>query len=121
MLDRIAQMDTADPVLAERAHATGTANAPGLLPRPWYGITACANEDGKIVVFFQAAGKCSYCYSTIGFQDSANLDDDALRPVSYALTAWNPAVEKKVAQLMRAAVTRGRRFPPLRASCKIIV
>ena len=32
------------------------------------------NADGKVVVFFQEAGKFSYRYSTLGFQDAANLD-----------------------------------------------
>src|ERR1019366_6431151 len=34
---------------------------------------AYANADGKVVVFFQNAGKFSYRYSTLGFQEAANL------------------------------------------------
>jgi len=105
VLDRIAEMAPEDRVLAERVHATVTANAPDLSPKTWYGMPAYANADGKVVVFFQDAGKFSYRYSTLGFQDAAHLDDGDLWPVSYALQGWSPAVEKKVVALVRAAVS----------------
>jgi uncharacterized protein YdhG (YjbR/CyaY superfamily) len=68
-------------------------------------MPAYANADGKIVVFFQDSGKFSYRYSTLGFQDTANLDDGDLWPVSYALKNWSAGVEKKVAELVKAAVS----------------
>src|SRR5215469_4892259 len=105
VLDSIAEMAPADRALAERVHVTVTATAPGLSPKTWYGMPAYANEDGKIVIFFQNAGKFSYRYSTLGFQDAANLDDGDLWPVSYALNKWSPAVEKKVAELVTAAIS----------------
>ncbi|WFE64792.1 hypothetical protein [Micromonospora sp. WMMD714] len=104
VLDRIAQMAPADRVLAERVHLTVTAAAPQLSPKTWYGMPAYANEDGKVVVFFQDAGKFNYRYSTLGFQESAHLDDGDMWPVSYALRAWSPAVEKRVRELVTAAV-----------------
>jgi uncharacterized protein YdhG (YjbR/CyaY superfamily) len=66
---------------------------------------AYANADGKVVVFFQDSGKFSYRYSTLGFQDSANLDDGDVWPVSYALMEWTPAAEQKVADLVKAAIS----------------
>nr|WP_329019959.1 hypothetical protein [Micromonospora rifamycinica] len=105
VLDRIAQMAPADRVLAERVHLTVTTVAPQLAPKTWYGMPAYANEDGKVVVFFQDAGKFNYRYSTLGFQESAHLDDGDLWPVSYALRAWSPAVEKRVRELVTAAVS----------------
>src|SRR4051794_16017344 len=105
VLDRIAEMDPEDRALAERVHATVTSNAPELLPKTWYGMPAYANADGKVVVFFQDSGKFKYRYSTLGFQDSPNLDDGDLWPVSYALLKWSPAVEKQVAELVRTAVS----------------
>ncbi|MBM7493471.1 uncharacterized protein YdhG (YjbR/CyaY superfamily) [Micromonospora luteifusca] len=105
ILDRIAQMEPEDRALAERVHVTVTAAAPDLLPKTWYGMPAYANADGKIVVFFQDSGKFNYRYSTLGFQDTANLDDGDLWPVSYALQKWSPAVEKKVIELVKAAVS----------------
>ncbi|MET8094172.1 hypothetical protein [Micromonospora sp. NPDC005220] len=105
VLDRIAQMEPEDRALAERVHVTVTAAAPGLAPKTWYGMPAYANEDGKIVVFFQDSGKFNYRYSTLGFQDPANLDDGDLWPVAYALQQWSPAVEKKITELVQTAVS----------------
>ncbi len=105
LLDKIAAMAPEDRALAERVHVTVTANAPDLAPKTWYGMPAYANADGKVVIFFQDSGKFSYRYSTLGFQESANLDDGDLWPVSYALTTWSPTVEKKVVKLVKAAVS----------------
>ena len=105
VLDAIAKMAPEDRALAERVHVAVTASAPGLAPKTWYGMPAYANADGKVVVFFQDSGKFSYRYSTLGFQDAANLDEGDLWPVAYALTKWSPKVEKKVAQLVKAAAS----------------
>ena len=105
VLDAIAKMAPEDRALAERVHMTVTAAAPGLSAKTWYGMPSYANADGKVVVFFQNAGKFNYRYSTLGFQDAANLDDGDVWPVSYALKTWSPAVEKKVAELVQAAVS----------------
>ncbi|MGO4340142.1 iron chaperone [Pedococcus sp. 2YAF34] len=105
LLERIAQMDPDDRALAERVHVAVTTAAPGLVPKTWYGMPAYANEDGKVVVFFQDSGKFGYRYSTLGFQDAANLDDGDLWPVSYALMRWSPSVEERVTELVRAAVS----------------
>ena len=105
LLAKIAEMAPADRALAERVHVTVTANAPELSPKTWYGMPAYANADGKVVVFFQDAGKFKYRYSTLGFQEAANLDDGDLWPVSYALKKWTPVVEKKVAELVKAATS----------------
>jgi uncharacterized protein YdhG (YjbR/CyaY superfamily) len=105
LLDAIAQMAPGDRALAERVHMTVTAAAPDLLPKTWYGMPAYANADGKPVVFFQDSGKFNYRYSTLGFQDTANLDDGDLWPVSYALQKWSAVVEKKVTELVKAAVS----------------
>jgi uncharacterized protein YdhG (YjbR/CyaY superfamily) len=105
VLDAIAKMAPEDRALAERVHVTVTATAPDLAPRTWYGMPAYANPDGKAVVFFQDSGKFGYRYSTLGFQDTAHLDDGELWPVAYALAAWTPAVEEQVAALVRAAIS----------------
>jgi len=105
VLDAIAKMAPEDRALAERVHMTVTATAPDLSPKTWYGMPAYANTDGKVVVFFQDSGKFNYRYSTLGFQDAAHLDDGDLWPVSYALQDWSAEVEKKVAELVKAAVS----------------
>ena len=105
VLDSIAEMAPEDRALAERVHVTVTATAPELSPKTWYGMPAYANADGKVVIFFQNAGKFSYRYSTLGFQDAANLDDGDIWPVSYALNKWSPMVEQKVVALVTAAIS----------------
>ena len=105
VLTRIAEMAPEDRALAERVHVTVTTTAPQLMPKTWYGMPAYANAEGKIVVFYQDAGKFNYRYSTLGFQDAANLDDGDLWPVAYALKSWSPLVEKKVVELVQAATS----------------
>jgi uncharacterized protein YdhG (YjbR/CyaY superfamily) len=105
VLDRIAEMAPEDRALAERVHVTVTATAPELSPKTWYGMPAYANAGGKVVVFFQDSGKFKYRYSTLGFQEAANLDEGDLWPVAYALQKWSPVVEKKVVELVKAAVS----------------
>lgn len=104
VLDAIAEMPKADRVLAERIHALVTEKAPELLPKTWYGFPAYADEDGKIVCFFKAAAKFEGRYATLGFEDSASLDDGPMWPVVFAIVEWTPAVEKKVGSLVKAAV-----------------
>ncbi|HET7173338.1 MAG TPA: DUF1801 domain-containing protein [Nocardioidaceae bacterium] len=107
VLDKIAAMAPADRELAERVHAAVTATAPELAPRTWYGMPAYTDADGKVVLFFQDSGKFSYRYSTLGFMEAASLDDGDMWPVSYALQKWSPAVEKRVIELVRTAVSAG--------------
>jgi uncharacterized protein YdhG (YjbR/CyaY superfamily) len=102
-LDAIAAMPETDRAIAERIHAIVTRDAPHLLARTWYGMPAYA--DGKTVVcFFQGAAKFETRYATLGFNDAARLDDGALWPVTFAITAWNDAVEARVEDLVRRAV-----------------
>jgi uncharacterized protein YdhG (YjbR/CyaY superfamily) len=105
LLDAIAKMAPDDRALAERVHVTVTAAAPELAPKTWYGMPAYANADDKVVLFFKDAGKFKSRYSTLGFQDAANLDDGDMWPAEFAVMRWSPAVEKKIAELVQAAVS----------------
>ena len=105
LLEAIEKMAPEDRALAERVHVTVSANAPDLSPKTWYGMPAYANANDKVVVFFQDSGKFNYRYSTLGFQDTANLDDGDLWPTSYALQKWSPQVEKRVIELVKAAIS----------------
>jgi uncharacterized protein YdhG (YjbR/CyaY superfamily) len=105
LLDAIGKMTPEDRALAERVHVTVTAAAPDLAPKTWYGMPAWADAQGKAVIFFQNSGKFGYRYSTLGFQEQANLDDGDIWPTSYAITAWTPAVEKRVTALVKQAVS----------------
>jgi uncharacterized protein YdhG (YjbR/CyaY superfamily) len=105
VLAKIAEMQGPDRVLAERVHAIVTASAPGLSPRTWYGMPAYANDDGKIVCFFKSADKFKSRYATIGFEETARLDDGTMWQTSFAVTKLSPADEKKIAALVKKAVS----------------
>jgi len=105
LLAKIAEMPAPDRVLAERLHALVTSSAPALAPKTWYGMPAYANEDGKVVCFFQSAEKFNSRYATFGFSDQAALDDGAMWPTSFALRKLTAADEKRIAALVKKAVS----------------
>ena len=104
-LDSIARMNPEDRAVAERVHAAVTENAPQLSAKTWYGMPAYTNPEGKTIFAFKNAGKFSQRYSTLEFQDAAHLDDGDIWPVSFAVPKWSPAVEQKVVELLKAAVS----------------
>jgi len=104
VLAKIGEMQAPDRVLAERLHAIITASAPALSPKLWYGMPAYA-KDGKIVCFFQPAYKFKTRYATLGFNDSANLDEGALWPVAYALKELTAADEARIGELVKKAAS----------------
>ncbi len=104
VLAKIAEMPEPDRAMAERIHAVIKASAPALSPKLWYGMPAYA-QDGKVVCFFQSAEKFKSRYATFGFNDTANLDDGAMWPTSFALTELTPAEEARIGELVKKAVS----------------
>jgi uncharacterized protein YdhG (YjbR/CyaY superfamily) len=104
LLDKIAEMEESDRVMAERIHAIVMAAAPDLAPRLWYGQPAYA-KDGKVLCFFQPAQKFKTRYATLGFSDVANLDEGVMWPTSYALKKLTASDEKKIGALVKKAVS----------------
>ena len=104
VLAKIAAMSAPDRAMAERLHAIITASAPALSPKTWYGMPAYA-KDGKIVCFFQPAEKFKTRYATLGFNDSANLDDGAMWPAAFALKELTAADEARIAALVKKAAS----------------
>ena len=104
VLDKIATMPDADRTMAERIHAIVKANAPDLVPRTYYGMPAYS-RDGKVVCFFQPASKFKARYSTLGFNDDANLDEGSMWPTSWALTKLTPADEARIGELVKRSVS----------------
>ena len=102
--EKIAEMEEPDRSMAKRIHDIVTSAAPQLTPKTWYGMPAYANQDGKVVCFFQTGQKFGSRYATFGFQDSANLDDGNMWPTSFALTKLTAADEKKIIALVKKAV-----------------
>ena len=104
-LEKIAEMPGPDRAMAKRIHAIVKANAPALSPKTWYGMPAYANEDGKLVCFFTPAAKFKSRYATFGFEEAANLDDGNMWPASFALKKVTAAEEKRIAALVKKAVS----------------
>ena len=104
LLAKIAEMPKPDRAMAKRLHAIVSDSAPGLSPKTWYGMPAYANDDGKVVCFFQSADKFKSRYATLGFSDEANLDKGAMWPTSFALKELTAAEEAKIAALVKKAV-----------------
>jgi hypothetical protein len=105
VLAAIAKMSGTDKTIATRLHTLIKEAAPILTPKTWYGFPAYANKDGKVVCFFQYAGKFKTRYATLGFSDSANLDDGQMWPVTYAVMKLTPAEEAKIVALVKQAVS----------------
>jgi len=104
VLAKIAEMPDHDRAIAERLHAIVKAAAPSLSPRTWYGMPAYA-RDGDVVCFFQSAHKFKARYATFGFSDKANLDEDTVWPVAFALKELTAADETRIAALVKKAVS----------------
>jgi uncharacterized protein YdhG (YjbR/CyaY superfamily) len=104
LLASIAAMPAPDRAMAERLHAIIKASAPALSPKTWYGMPAYA-KDGKIICSFQPAAKFKTRYATLGFNDSAHLDDGAMWPVGFALKELTAATEAKIVALVKQAVS----------------
>ena len=104
LLAKIAEMPEPDRAMATQLHAIVKASAPDLSPKTWYGMPAYA-RDGKVVCFFTPASKFNSRYATFGFNDVANLDEGAMWPTSFALRELTSAEEKKIAALVKKAVS----------------
>lgn len=104
VMEKIAEMPEPDRGMAERLHEIIKTNAPDLLPKTWYGMPAYA-KDGKVVCFFQSASKFNSRYATLGFNDTANLDEGNMWPTAFALTELTATEEAKVAEIVKKAVS----------------
>ena len=105
VLAKIAELQGTDRAMAKRIHEIIKASAPALSPKTWYGMPAYANKDGKIVCFFTAASKFNSRYATFGFNDTADLDEGAMWPTSFALKELTAAEEAKIAALVKKAAS----------------
>lgn len=103
VLAKLDEMPEPDRSMGRRLHEIIKASAPVLSPKLWYGMPAYA-RDGKVVCFFQGAQKFNARYATLGFSDSAALDDGTLWPTSFALKELTPAGEEMIAALVKKAV-----------------
>src|SRR6478672_12339743 len=101
----IAKMPADDRAMAERIHKIVTKAVPWLTPKTYYGMPAYATEgkNGKTIAFFKAKSKFKVRYSTFGFQPDAHLDDGDMWATEFAVISLTPAVEKRIADLVKQA------------------
>jgi len=104
VLAKIAEMPEPDRTMANRLHAIIKASAPALSPKTWYGMPAYA-KDGKVICFFQSAQKFNTRYATLGFSDTANLDDGAMWPTAFALKELTATEEARISALVKKAMS----------------
>jgi uncharacterized protein YdhG (YjbR/CyaY superfamily) len=104
LLAKIAEMPAPDRSMAKRLHEIVKASAPDLWPKTWYGMPAYA-KDGKVVCYFTPASKFKERYATFGFNATANLDEGAMWPTSFALTKLTATEEAKIRRLVKKAVS----------------
>lgn len=104
-LEAIDKMKEPDRSMAKRIHEIVKATAPELTPKTWYGMPAYADKNGKVICFFQAASKFNVRYATFGFQPDANLDDGNMWAASFALVKLTAAEEKRIAALVKKAIS----------------
>ena len=102
LLAKIAEMPEADRGMATRLHAIIRKAAPDLSSKTWYGMPAYA-KDGKVVCFFQSAHKFKARYATLGFSDTAKLDEGAMWPTSFALKKLTAVEEARIIALIKKA------------------
>jgi uncharacterized protein YdhG (YjbR/CyaY superfamily) len=90
--------------MGKRLHAIIKSSAPALSPKLWYGMPAYA-KNGKVVCFFRGAEKFKERYMTLGFNDLAHLDEGNMWPIAFALKELTTAEEKRIAGLVKKAVS----------------
>ena len=103
VLEAIEKMSEPDRTIAKRLHILIKEVAPTLSPKTWYGFPAYA-KDGKVVCFFQYAGKFKTRYATLGFSDNAKLDEGNMWPVTFAIKKLTTSEEAKIVALVKKAV-----------------
>jgi uncharacterized protein YdhG (YjbR/CyaY superfamily) len=99
---KLAEMTGSDRAIGEKLHEIISSTAPQLMPRLWYGMPAYA-KDGKVMCFFKCAAKFKARYATLGFTDSASLDDGAIWSTEFALTELTSAGEAQITALIKKA------------------
>lgn len=104
VLAKIAEMPAADRAMGKRLHALVKEAAPALTSRLYYGMPAYA-KDGKALCWFKPASKFKTRYATFEFSDVARLDEGSMWPVSYALRELTAADERRLAALVKQAVS----------------
>jgi len=104
VLDTLAAMPEPDRTIATKLHEVITTASPELAPRLWYSQPAYA-WDGKVLCFVRSGAKDDVRYTTLGFNDLAQLDDGTFWPTSFAVTEVTRAAAKSITALIEKATS----------------
>lgn len=106
VLAAIDEMPDEDKEIATSFHELVHEIAPDLVSRTWYGMPAYATpgKKGKVICFFQGATKMKTRYNTVGFSDTASLDEGSMWPTAFALQTWNATNSKKLSALIKKSI-----------------
>lgn len=103
LLDKIEELPDDEKQIAVALHQVVVALAPDLEARTWYGMPAYA-RDGDVLFFLQPATKFETRYSTLGFNQGAQLDDGQMWPTSYAIPELTDGVQRQMTELVAKAL-----------------
>jgi uncharacterized protein YdhG (YjbR/CyaY superfamily) len=101
---KLDEMPADDRAMGEQLHSLVTKAVPELMPRTYYGMPAYA-KDGKTICFYKPKSKFKVRYSTFGFQPDAKLDDGDMWGTEFAVINLTPAVEARIADLVKKAAS----------------
>lgn len=104
ILDVINAMSDDDKQICQKLHQLIKSAAPTLTPRTWYGMPAYT-LNGKVICFFRSRAKFGERYVTLGFNDSAKLDEGHMWPTYYALTNLTKTEEERIKDLVERSIS----------------
>lgn len=104
VLDKISEMPDQDKQIALGLHEMVMSQFETLWPRVWYGMPAYTLE-GKVFFFLSVSSKWGTRYSTLSFEDKANLDDGQMWPTGFAISSWSNEVRLRVEKLISQSLS----------------
>ncbi|MBN3509977.1 DUF1801 domain-containing protein [Mycolicibacterium nivoides] len=105
VLDKIEGMDEPARAVMRRMHDVIIAAAPELKPRIWYGMPGYAKSaSSPVLVFFRNDERMSLGVSEKATLKPSGGKDGLLIPAAWYLDGLDDATERRVAEIVRAAI-----------------
>ncbi|WP_234802637.1 DUF1801 domain-containing protein [Mycobacteroides salmoniphilum] len=106
VLDKIAGMNEPARSVMRRMHDVIVAAAPELKPRIWYGMPGYAKSaSSPVLVFFRNDDLMSLGVSEKATLKPAGGEDGLLIPAAWYFEGLDDVTERRVAEIVRAAIT----------------
>lgn len=105
VLSKIAGLDEPERSALQRMHEVILAAAPQLKPRIWYGMPGyAASASTPVLVFVRADESMTLGVGERAARVTGGPEDGRLRPSAWFFDAVDHATERRVADIVRAAV-----------------